>query len=306
MNTLGQDAVGFIRKVLAPDSVEVRSFQGFIVANDAANFSAGANLMQLLLAAQDEEWDEIDFYIQAFQQMTQAVKFCPRPVVSAPFGLCLGGGTEISLHAAARQAHLELYMGLVEAGVGLVPAGGGCKESTLYVIEQAAEVRNDPRGDSVEVYDALRRRFELIAMAKVSTSALEAKTLGLLSQADGITMNRRRLIEDAKRKALSLAASGYAPPPAKTQIALPGESALASLKLAVHMMREGQFISDHDATIGRHIAHILCGGAVPAGTRASEQYLLDLEREAFLSLCGETKTQERIAFTLKTGKPLRN
>jgi 3-hydroxyacyl-CoA dehydrogenase len=306
MNTLGQDIVVFLREILAPESDAIKAFRGFVINSDGANFSVGANLMQLLLDAQDEEWDEINGYIRAFQEMTQAIKFCPRPVVAAPFAMCLGGGTEVSMHSAIRQAHIELYTGLVETGVGLVPAGGGCKEMTIRAVAAASQVRVDPRGESVEVHDSVRSSFENIAMAKVSTSAFDARALRLLSESDGITMNRARLLEDAKLQALQLAERGYTPPLPRKDIPAPGESVLASLKLGVHMMREAEYISDHDVKVALHVANILCGGSVTPGTLLSEQYLLDLEREAFLSLCGERKTQDRIAFTLKTGKPLRN
>ena len=306
MNSLGDDIVRFVTQTLRADSDAVRNFDGFIITSDAVNFSVGANLMQLLLAAQDEEWDEIDLSVRGFQAMTNAVKFCSRPVVSAPFGLCLGGATEISMHAAIRQPHMELYMGLVETGVGLLPAGGGCKEMTIRAIEEANAVRADVRGESVEVHETIKHAFETIAMAKVSTSAVEAKALGLLRESDAITMNRERLITDAKSEARRLVDAGYAAPISRTDIPAPGETVLATLKLGVHLMREGDYISDHDVKIARHVANVLCGGAVTAGTPVSEQYLLDLEREGFLSLCGEKKTAERIAFTLKTGKPLRN
>jgi 3-hydroxyacyl-CoA dehydrogenase len=248
----------------------------------------------------------VDLMIRAFQRMTAAIKFCPRPVVVAPFGMCLGGGAEIALHGARRQAHAELYLGLVETGVGLLPAGGGCKEMTLRAIQAAAAVQDGGRGDSVELMDAVRRTFESIAMAKVSTSAAEARQLGYLDPADGITMNRDRLLTDAKEVAHDLAKTGYAGPLPRTDIPAPGANLLATLKLAVYTMREGQFISDHDAKVANKVAYVLCGGNITPSTPVSEQYLLDLEREGFLSLCGEKKTQERIAFTLKTGKPLRN
>jgi len=260
----------------------------------------------MLLSMQEEEWDEIDRAVRAFQQMTAMIRYCPRPVVVAPFGLCLGGGAEIALHGARRQAHAELYMGLVETGVGLLPAGGGSKEMTVAAIERAAAVRETGRGDSVEVMDALRRAFETCVMAKVSTSAEEARGYGFLGAGDGITMNRERLLADAQRLAGELAAAGYAPPAARLAIPAPGENVLATLRLAVRMMREGEYISDHDVTVANHLAYVMSGGAVTPGTPVSEQYLLDLEREAFLSLCGEKKTQERIAYTLKHGKPLRN
>jgi 3-hydroxyacyl-CoA dehydrogenase len=238
--------------------------------------------------------------------MTASIKFCPRPVVVAPFGLCLGGGAEIALHGIRRQAHAELYMGLVETGVGLLPGAGGCKEMTLRAVDAAGSIHHGGRNESVELMEAMRRNFESIAMAKVSTSAVEARRLNLLSASDGITMNRERLLSDAKELAREIANSGYAAPVPRTDIPAPGENLLATLKLGVHMMRQGEFISDHDVKVANRVAYVLCGGAVTPGTPVSEQYLLDLEREAFLSLCGEKKTQERVAFTLKTGKPLRN
>jgi len=244
--------------------------------------------------------------VRQFQNMTQAIKFCPRPVVVAPYGMCLGGGVEISLHAAARQAHAELYMGLVEAGVGLIPGGGGCKEMTLRSIEAGTSIRPDARGEGVEVFEALKKNFETIAKATVSTSGVEARGLGFLKASDGITMNRERLLTDAAARAAAIADAGYSAPVARTDIPAPGENALATLKMAVWTLRQGEFISDHDAKVANWVAYALCGGKVTPGTLVSEQYLLDLEREAFLSLCGEKKTQERIAFTLKTGKPLRN
>ena len=306
MNALGGDIVSFVRENLGADSETVRQFRGFVITNDAANFSAGANLVQLLLAAQDEEWDEIDSYIAAFQQMTQAIKFCPCPVVVAPFGLTLGGGAEVTLHGAARQPHLELYMGLVETGVGLIPAGGGCKEMTLRALEFAIGAAPAAARDSVELHHVMRTIFESIALAKVSTSAYEARDLRLLRPSDGITMNRDRVLHDAKERALALAESGYRAPLQVTDLSSPGESVLATLKLGIYLLREGEYASEHDVTVATHLAEVLCGGAVTPGTPVSEQYLLDLEREHFLSLCGEKKTQERIGHTLKTGKPLRN
>jgi 3-hydroxyacyl-CoA dehydrogenase len=306
MNSLGQDIVGFLQQKLQPGSDALKNFDGFILTSDAQNFSVGANLMQLLLAIQDEEWDEIDLSVRGFQAMTQAIKFSPRPVVAAPFGLCLGGGTEISMHAALRQSHIELYSGLVETGVGILPAGGGCKEMVLRALEAADAVRVDHRGESVEVHETIKNVFETIAMAKVSTSAFEARKLRLLGDMDSITMNRNRLLTDAKAQALRLVHAGYTAPVPRNDIPAPGETVQATLKLGVYLMREGEYISDHDAKIASHVAHVLSGGNITAGALVSEQYLLDLEREAFLSLCGELKTVERIGFTLKTGKPLRN
>jgi len=306
MNALGDDIVSFLLKHLRPGSDAARNFDGFIITSDPQNFTVGANLMQLLLAIQDEEWDEIELSVRQFQGMTQAIKFCERPVVAAPFGLCLGGGTEISLHAALRQPHIELYAGLVETGVGLIPGGGGCKEMLLRALAAADAVRIDPRGESVEVVETLKNVFETIAMAKVSTSAMEARSLRLIEDIDSISMNRSRLVSDAKAQALRLTRSGYAAPVMRNDIPAPGETIQATLKLGVYLMREGGYISDHDAKVATHVARILTGGDITPGTLLSEQSLLDLEREAFLSLCGEPKTLERIAFTLKTGKPLRN
>jgi 3-hydroxyacyl-CoA dehydrogenase len=269
--------------------------------------------MQVLLAAQEAEWDELAAVIHSFQQMTSAIKYSPRPVVVAPFGLTFGGGAEICLHAARRQAHAETYIGLVEAGVGLIPAGGGTKEMLLHAIDAAAALAPpDPRdppsrfAQSAELATALRRSFETIALAKVSTSAADARSLGLLAPADRITLNRERLLLDAKSHARLLVESGYAPPQPRTQIPAPGTAALASLETGVFLMGEAGRASEHDQKIARWVAYILSGGRVTPGTPVGEQYILDLEREAFLSLCGEPKTQQRIAFTLKTGKPLRN
>jgi len=312
-NAIGGDVLTMVSAVLNPDSGAVRDFAGFVIASDRENFSVGANLMQLLLTAQEGEWEELAAVIHGFQQMTSAIKYCPRPVVVAPFGMTLGGGAEISLHAARRQAHAETYIGLVEAGVGLIPAGGGTKEMLLKAIDAASALAPpDPRdppsrfAQSAELATALRRSFETIGLAKVSTSAVEARSLGLLSPADGITLNRERLLLDAKAQAALLAEIGYAPPQPRTQIPAPGTAALATLETGAFLMGEAGYASEHDQKIARWAAHILAGGRVTPGTPISEQYLLDLEREAFLSLCGEPKTQERIAFTLKTGKPLRN
>ena len=299
MNALGDDIVSLITQTLKPASRQVADFEAFVITGDGINFSVGANLMQLLLTIQDEEWDEVDLAVRAFQNMTQAIKFCPRPVVVAPYGMCLGGGTEISLHAAARQPHAELYMGLVETGVGLIPGGGGCKEMTIRGIEAGSSIRPDARGEGVEIFEALKKNFETIAKATVFTSAAEARNFGFLRPQDNITVNRDRLLTDARLRARAISDAGYTAPLPRTDIPAPGESVLATLKLAVWTMREGQYISDHDAKVATLFA-------VSPGTLVSEQYLLDLEREAFLSLCGEKKTRERIAFILKTGKPLRN
>ena len=295
-DAIGEDIVRLVTDTLRPDSTAVRDFEAFVITGDGDNFSVGANLMQLLLSAQEGEWDEIDFAIRAFQKMTASIKFCPRPVVVAPFGFTFGGGAEMAVHAVRRQVHAELYMGFVETGVGLLPGGGGCKEMVLRALDSAGVLQES----------ALRRHFESIAMAKVSTSAWEARRLDFLADGDRITPNRERLVSDAKEFARDIAAAGYAAPIARTDIPAPGQSVLATFRIGVRMMREAEYISDHDVKVANNVAHVLCGGEVTPGAPVSEQYLLDLEREAFLSLAGEKKTQERIAFTLKTGKPLRN
>jgi 3-hydroxyacyl-CoA dehydrogenase len=305
MNSLGADIIQLITQTLKPGGPG-DAFDAFVITNDAQNFSVGANLMLLLMAVQEEEWDDVDMVIRQFQGMTQAIKFSPKPVVVGAFGLTLGGGTEISLHAPARQPHAELYTGLVEVGVGLLPGGGGCKEMLLRALDSATSIRPDGRGESVELLEAMKRAFETIAMAKVATSAHEARGLGFLSDSDNITMNRERVLSDAKARALALARSSYEAPVMRNDLPAPGENILATLKLGVYMMRQGDYISDHEVKIGNKVAEVLCGGNVTPGTPVSEQYILDLEREAFKSLCGEKKTQERIQYTLKTGKTLRN
>jgi 3-hydroxyacyl-CoA dehydrogenase len=311
MNSLGTDIVSLVTQTLKPGGPG-DNFDAFVITNDAPNFSVGANLMLLLLSAQEEEWDDVDLAIRQFQGMTQAIKFSPKPVVIAPFGMTLGGGCEMSLHAAARRPHAELYMGLVEVGVGLLPGGGGCKEMLLRAVDSASALRKTTGTaqagftESVELLEGMKKSFETIATAKVSTSASEARTLGFLSDRDGITMNRERVLSNAKAHVLELARAGYEPPVPRINIPAPGENILATLKLGVHLMRQGEYISDYEVKLATKIAEVLCGGSVTPGTLISEQYVLDLEREAFKSLCGERKTQERIQYTLKTGKMLRN
>jgi 3-hydroxyacyl-CoA dehydrogenase len=309
MNTLGADILSLISQTLKPNGPG-DNFDAFVITNDATNFSVGANLMLLLMSVQEEEWDDVDLVIRQFQGMTQAIKFSPKPVVVAPFGLCLGGGTEISLHAPARQPHAELYTGLVEVGVGLLPGGGGCKEMLLRAVDGAAAAHgkssNEALAGSVEMLEAMKQAFETIATAKVATSAHEARALGFLTASDRISMNRDRVLSDAKDRALELFRAGYEPPIPRVDIPAPGESLLAALKMGVYMMRQGDYITDYEVKLGGKIAEVLCGGNVTPGTPVTEQYILDLEREGFKSLCGEKKTQERIQYTLKTGKTLRN
>jgi 3-hydroxyacyl-CoA dehydrogenase len=311
-NAIGGDVVAMISSVLNPASDAVKNFRGFVISGDRDRFSVGANLMQLLLGAQEGDWEEVEGAIRAFQQMCSAVKFSPRPVVVAPFNLTLGGGAEICLHATQRQPYAETYIGLVETGIGLIPGGGGTKEMLLRAIDSAAALAPpDPKdppsrfAQSAEMNSALKKTLETIAMAKVSTSAAEGRALGLFADSDRITMNRERLLLDARAQAIALAEAGYVAPQMRT-VPAPGTASIAVLNTGIFLMGEAGFATEHDMKVARWVAYILCGGKVTAGSLVTEQYLLDLEREAFLSLCGERKTQERIAYTLKTGKPLRN
>jgi 3-hydroxyacyl-CoA dehydrogenase len=296
MNALGGDQIQMIH---AGVKEAAANFAALVVGNDAPNFSAGANLMLLLLEAQEGNWDEIDLMIRAFQASTQALRYADVPVIVAPAGLTLGGGCEITLHGDRVQAAAESYIGLVEVGVGLIPGGGGTKEMLARGVHGLPA--NHP-----DLLPYVQRVFETIGFAKVSTSAADARRLGFLGDADRVTMNRERLMADAKEFALERVREGYQRPAPRTAIAVGGETTLAALKLGIHLAWRGGRISDHDAVVGRALANVLAGGALPHQTIVGEQYLLDLEREAFLKLCGERKTLERIAHTLKTGKPLRN
>jgi len=313
MNAIGADLIAMLHKGLKRLETD---FDAMVIANQAVNFSVGANLMLVLVGAQEQEWDELHMAVKQFQNINLAIKYAPKPVVAAPQGMALGGGCEVSLHAAKIQAAAEAYIGLVEAGVGLIPGGGGTKEMMIRANEHASgsgsSAPSSPESD-LDLFHALKPVFEAIAMAKVGTSAEECRDLGYLRREDGVSMNRDRLVADAKEAALALVRGGYKPLAASwqegaqtTQIKVLGEQFLAGAKLAIHMMLRGGYASEYDAHVGRKLANILAGGALTSPQLVSEQYVLDLEREAFVSLCGEKKTQERIAHTLKTGKPLRN
>lgn len=297
MNSIGGDTVQMMN--FAIDEAE-RNFTGLVVGNQGGNFSAGANIMMLLLAAQEEEWDDINMMVAALQKAVMRLRYSSVPVVTAPYGLTLGGGCEIAMHGNKVRAAAETYIGLVEVGVGVIPAGCGTKEMTMRAMDAAAKA---PDADPLAF---LKKTFETIGMGKVATSAQEARAWGFFRDVDSISMNGDRLIQDAKQEVLNLAASGYVAPVERTDITVLGESAESAMKLALHMMKRGGFISDHDELIGKKLAHIMAGGTINHRAQVSEQYLLDLEREAFVSLCGERKTQERIAGMLKTGKPVRN
>lgn len=283
MNAIGEDALRIFDRAM---DILPEKFEAMVIANEGENFSVGANLVLLLTAAQSEDFDSIDESINHYQQCMLRIKYAPKPVIAAVFSRALGGGCEVVLQSHRVQASAETYIGLVEVGVGLIPAAGGCKEMVMRF------------GDPMKA-------FELIGQAKVSGSAAEARELGILRTEDRISMNPERLIGDAKRFALELA-SDYRPGNERTDIEAGGEPAYAKMRLAAWSMRESGMISDHDFVIGEKLAYVLSGGRVTPGTHVSEQNLLDLEREAFLSLCGMEKSQARIQFMLKNGKPLRN
>jgi 3-hydroxyacyl-CoA dehydrogenase len=298
MNSIGGDTLQMIKFALS--EVE-KNFEGLVVGNQGQNFSVGANLMLLLLEAQEENWEDIDMVIRSFQNATMSLRYSAKPVVVAPFQMTFGGGCEMALHGDRVRAAAETYIGLVEVGVGLIPAGAGTKEMLVRAMDSI------PKGvTEADPFPFVKRVFETIAMAKVATSAEEARAFGFLSPEDSVSMNSDRLINDAKQEVLALASTGYVEPQPRADVLAMGESALSTIKLGIHQMKRGGFISDYDAVVGERLARILTGGDLNHPTRVSEQYLLDLEREAFLSLCGERKTQERIAHMLKTGKPLRN
>ena len=295
MNAIGADTMQIIQAGLTEAAA---NFKALVIGTDAVNFSAGANLMLVLVEAQSGNWDEIDLMVRMFQKATLSLRYSPVPVVVAPAGLALGGGCEFILHADRVQAAAETYMGLVEVGVGLIPAGGGTKEMVQRAGRAAAAVKAD-------LLPFVQTAFETMALAKVSTSGPHAQQLGYLRDHDMISMNRERLIADAKAQALSRVEEGYRPPQPEP-IAVGGENLEAALKLGVHLAWRSGRATDYEAVIGRALAHVAAGGSLPHATMVSEQHLLDLEREAFLKLCGERRTLERIQHTLKTGKPLRN
>ncbi len=296
MNAIGADTVQMLHAGVKEASA---NFAALVVGNDAPDFCVGANLMLLLLEAQEGNWDEIELMVRAFQDATRALRYATIPVLVAPGGLALGGGCELVLHGDRVQAAAESYIGLVEAGVGLIPAGGGTKEMLARSVEHLP-------GPQADVLPFVQRVFETIGFATVSTSAAAARRLGFLREGDRVTMNRERLMADAKAFALERVREGYQPPIVRTDITVGGNGVLAALKLGVHLAWRAGRISDHDKVVGHALATILAGGALPHQTTVGEEYLLDLEREAFLKLCGERKTLERIQHTLKTGKPLRN
>lgn len=298
MNAIGGDTLQMLKFALGEVD---KNFVGMVVGNQGPNFCVGANIMLMLMEAQDENWEELDMMARVFQMATMSLRYSPKPIVVAPFQMVFGGGCEMVLHADRVRAAAETYIGLVEVGVGIIPAGGGTKEMLVRTLDLIPKDASD-----ADPFPFVKRAFETIALAKVATSAEEARAIGFLSADDNVSMNPDRLIADAKKEVLALAASGYVAPQQRTDILALGLPALSTLKLGIHQMKRAGYISDHDAEIGTQLARILTGGDLNHPTRVSEQYLLDLEREAFLSLVSTRKTQERIAHMLKTGKPLRN
>ncbi len=295
MNTIGDDTLQMIREAL---QVVRSDFAGMVIGNQGANFSAGADLVQILRKARERKWKEIDSMIRLFQTANMEIKYSPCPVVVAPFGLTLGGGCEIALHASAVQASAETYMGLVELGVGLIPAAGGTKEMVLRSLERS--------GPEQELFPCLRTSFETIARAKVSSSGLEARSLGFIRSGDAITMNPDRLMADAKGRVQTLVRQGFQKPDPPQAVPALGRPALSTLKVGMHQLLRGAYISPYDYHMGSKLARILCGGDCSSPKYVNEQHFLDLERETFLSLCGERKSQDRIQHMLQRGKPLRN
>ncbi|MCI0412507.1 3-hydroxyacyl-CoA dehydrogenase/enoyl-CoA hydratase family protein [bacterium] len=294
MNSIGGDTIQMAR---AGIELLDKGYEGMVIANQGEHFSAGANLMLLLLEAQEGNWDELNLAIKAFQQMTMSFRYSSKPVVAAPFQLALGGGCEVCLGSDAVHSAAEVYTGLVEIGAGLIPAGGGTKEML------ARQMTKVPAG--ADPLPFLRKAFESIALAKVSRSVLEARKHGYFEESDTFSMNTDRLVQDAKNVVLRLSKS-YRRPQSRKDILLMGRAGFAYLQIGVYLMKEAGYISEYDAKLGEKIAWVLTGGDLTEPARVDEQYVLDMEREAFLSLLGERKTQERIQHLLKTGKPLRN
>ncbi|MFN8260600.1 MAG: 3-hydroxyacyl-CoA dehydrogenase/enoyl-CoA hydratase family protein [Chitinophagales bacterium] len=296
MNSLGGDVLQAINK-----SIEIAEggYKGLVIGNDAPNFSVGANLMMIAMLAMDQEYDELDIAVRQFQQTTMRCRYSSVPVVSAPHGMTLGGGCEVTMHSDVVVASAETYIGLVEVGVGLIPAGGGTKELALRTSDSFKN--GDP------MLQSLQDNFLNIAMAKVATSAAEAFDAGLMRKnKDRVVINAKRVIAEAKQEVLRLSEEGYSQPAHRNDIQVLGRTGLGTLTVGVESFIAGGYISQHDAKIAKKIAYVMCGGDLSAPTTVNEQYLLDLEREAFLSLCGEKKTLERIQAMLTTGKPLRN
>jgi 3-hydroxyacyl-CoA dehydrogenase len=309
---LGDGVLGLTFKTKAnsldPDSIQSlhdaaaraeKDFAGLLVFNEGEHFSVGANLMLVVMAGANKEWDQIRNMVRGYQEATQRLKYARVPVIAAPYGMTLGGGLELCFAADGVQAAAETYAGLVEVGVGLIPGGAG----TMNMLWRALE--NIPDGTTVNTYDAVTQTFKNIALAKIATSAVEAKSYGYFRWTDGVSFDRARQLSDAKARLLGLANSGYHPPAPRSYV-LPGENGVATLSMMVDTLVAGGYASEHDALIARKLANVLCGGAGGASKPVTEAEMLELEREAFVSLCGEPKSQERMQYMLMNNKPLRN
>lgn len=296
MNALDDDIFNITIEAL--DRVE-REFEGLVIGNEAENFSAGANLFMVVVAAQQGMWDTLDGAVKKLQGLNMRMRYFPKPVVVAPAGLALGGGCEVTMHASRVVAAAETYIGLVELGAGVIPAGGGTKEMMRRILNPAMKT------DNAEAFPFIQRAFLQIGQAKVATSAYEARDMAILGPADRIVLNRDHLLAEAKREVLHMAASGYRPP-APELIYAPGRDMYGAMKIGAWSFKEGKYITEYDAHIATKLAYVMAGGDLTKPQWVSEQYILDLEREAFLSLCGEEKTQARMWSLLQTGKPLRN
>ena len=297
MNMLDEDVFNMVTEAIERTE---RDFAGLVIGNQGEYFSAGANIFLIAVNAQQGAWDTLDDLSKMLQNMRAVFTGCSKPVVAAPFSVTLGGGTEVSLAADRIVAASETYMGLPEAGVGILPAGGGTKEMVRRFISPAAKL------DHVGIDKYIQEASLTIAMAKVSTSAAEARDLGFLAPCDRIVMNKDHLLAEAKAEVLAMVATGYRPTFTAKNCYAGGRDALASLKVFIDMQKEAKYISEHDAKVAHKVAYVMCGGELTSPQWVDEQYFLDLEREAFLSLAGEPLSQARLWHMLQTGKPLRN
>jgi len=304
-NAIDPDVVNMMLDSVA--EVEA-NFKGLVIGNQGANFCVGADLKQIYQWAQEKQWDNLELAVKTLQQAMMRIKYSEKPVVAAPFRMTLGGGCEVCLASSTVRAHAECYMGQVEVGVGLIPAAGGTKEMLLRAIDciPASVPSAVPGGGRPDLIPYVANTFQTIAMAKVSTSAQDAKVLGYLRPHDGITMSYDHLLHDAKQVVIALEKTGYRPPRPRNQIRATGRSGMALIEFLIYLLREGLYISDYDTIVAKKVAYVLTGGDVEQNTLVTEHYILDLEREAFVSLCGEEKTQARIKHMLETGRPLRN
>jgi 3-hydroxyacyl-CoA dehydrogenase len=296
MNALDNEIFAIAEEAL--DRAETE-FDGLVVGNEGENFSAGANIGLILMGAKSQQWEMLTQVVKRFQGLNMRMRYFPKPVVIAPAGLALGGGCEITMHGSRVVAAAETYIGLVELGVGVIPSGGGTKELMRRIVNPHMRL------PGLDIFPSLQRVFEQIGQAKVATSAEEARQMGILGPADRIVINREHLLTEAKREAMHMAAAGYHPP-APELIYAGGRESLAALRIGAWSFKEGKYITEYDGVIAGKLANIMAGGDLSRPTWVSEQYILDLECEAFLSLCGEEKTQARLFNMLQFGKPLRN